>query len=240
MRTRDSRSVLSRCRCGGMDGAPTFESRNRSRSQRCELFLCVSGFLWQNLIYDSDFVRVATVCIVVVLSWSYSDVSDKSGPKSHRPSSSQYRLHAAIEGSARESVRQTAGTSSDVDAEVERIAIRTLCEFNQLSVDLDREFGGQICRRDGAVFAMAPRMGAPDQVFPSVCAKPDLAVGEYHTHARNGNEGPSGNDAVRANSFPFPLYVSSPSGVVYRYRGPNADRIAATRVGSCDGKKDSR
>ena len=119
-------------------------------------------------------------------------------------------------------------------AQIDAMAVKTLCEWNVLSRNLDREFGGHLCwHQQRGLSASPPKMGSPDTVTPSVCAPNEVIVAQYHTHGRYGNEGASGPDAIEANrSTDFPYYVVTPSDRIYRYQGPTAGNSQAV-IGSC-------
>lgn len=122
-------------------------------------------------------------------------------------------------------------------AQIDAVAVKTLCDWNQLSVRFDREFAGHLCwHQQRGLSVSPPRMGSPDTVQnPSLCAPDENPVGQYHTHGRYSNDGPSGVDVDAADRYPipdFPFYVATPLNRIHRYQGPNA-RNRQMIIGSC-------
>lgn len=111
-------------------------------------------------------------------------------------------------------------------ATVQEAAIRRMRDYNARSIDIDREFGGSICRT--AQGRYIGTLSLPDQppnsdfVFPTDCESliglaTELA-GRYHTHGRFGNVGLSNGDAAKAQNAPtIPWFVASPCGGMYEY-----------------------
>ena len=56
-----------------------------------------------------------------------------------------------------------------------------------------------------------------DFVYPSRPPAGKKLAGEYHTHGRNGNDGLSGPDKVRADGQKVPSYVGTPLGTIVKY-----------------------
>ena len=100
--------------------------------------------------------------------------------------------------------------------------------------DLDREFGGSICRDESAgtarrYFSSIPNKGVqsvggsdePGMVTPSQCplepGRPNVRVGSWHLHGPNGNQGFSGPDNARIpspNTESIRFYVGVPCGFI--------------------------
>lgn len=115
---------------------------------------------------------------------------------------------------------------------IDRAAITTLQYYNPASIRDNREFGGSICSTaPDRYYASFPNegIGYSDTVIPTGCG-PGVRVGDYHTHARDGNDGFSGPDIERANNdhvgdFYMHYFVATPCGRIYKYRGPNGTVI---------------
>jgi RHS repeat-associated protein len=107
----------------------------------------------------------------------------------------------------------------DPYATVDKAAIAALQEFNPKSIEIDREIGGSIYCESGKYKYTEPNITLfySDFVYPSRPPAGKKLAGEYHTHARNGNDGLSGRDKVRADGLKVPSYVGTPKGNIVKY-----------------------
>lgn len=129
---------------------------------------------------------------------------------------------------------------------MDQAAIAALQIYNPVSIMVDAEFGGSVCRLPTLrYFGSGVNRGLPETVTPRPCPprEPWVKVAEYHTHGTYGQEQFSGEDLSRVNVPPyFATYVATPCGLVHAYQGPPptlprgyiglTDSILANR-GSC-------
>jgi hypothetical protein len=90
--------------------------------------------------------------------------------------------------------------------------------WNELSVSDNYEFGASLCRSDAKIVPSRTVMGTADSVLPSICPPGSVKVGDFHTHGRDGQRGPSGLDVAKASAMPSVMfYVGTPCHGIVRW-----------------------
>ncbi len=117
--------------------------------------------------------------------------------------------------------------SPAVTRAIEGLAVKTLSEWNALSISLRTEFGGMVCEpADGVLYVTGPALSEQfqaDQVVPRECFRREPQVGDLHTHGRFGDDGPSDPDLRKADGrIDVAFYVATPCNRIYYWQGPNA------------------
>lgn len=125
----------------------------------------------------------------------------------------------------RAALSDSQASAISASAALDATAIRALDEANYWSLKINREYAGHLCRTVGDEYEWSdPNFGRfADEVIPSNCRKGTEPVGRYHTHGRDGQQGPSDIDISNANALPkLVFYVITPCYSVHSWQGPNA------------------
>jgi hypothetical protein len=117
-----------------------------------------------------------------------------AGPNVHLPEVSPQNANAQKQGLKRR--------RPDFDS-VDAAGLAALREYFPLGMERPGvEYGGSVCRLLSGRYLYADgNIGLDGEVFPTRCPVQSTHYGEWHTHSRCGNNGPSGPDVARLKTF---------------------------------------
>jgi RHS repeat-associated protein len=123
----------------------------------------------------------------------------------------------------------------------DRAGVQAIRDFNPVSIQRNREYGGSICRLpNGSCTYTAPEIGTDHNIpqgYPS-CPAGTTNAGQYHTHGaykpNYKGEVFSGNDQTLSDHEGVPSYLGTPSGNILKYT-PNGVPYdgKAEKIGCC-------
>jgi RHS repeat-associated protein len=138
---------------------------------------------------------------------------------SEDPARSDSHLYAYVQSNPVTLVDPLGLKAGDPYGSIDQAAIAALQEWNPISIEINREYGGSIYCEAGTYKYTVPNLNLlySDYVWPSSPPAGKKLVGRYHTHGRDGNDGLSGPDQRNANRERVPWYVGTPLGRIIKY-----------------------